>query len=196
MERIALKPAPESYEITAPAYDDDGTTVPVTGTLGISVYDSFDVLVDSGTPTAPAGILAYSLPNSAIAAAGVYRLIWTGTAGGAARTWETYVEFYDDTAPDYETYTDAGGTFDAETFHAMLPAARAAVDAAIWPNTLAVRDFAAYERAVCAVVDLIDSPAVTRESVGRVSLEYADVPTVASTIRRHLTGTGLLYRGI
>lgn len=99
-------------------------------------------------------------------------------------------------APTYAAYVAAGGRLPEARFSAALPGAAAAVDAAVWPNEVASGTLAAYQAAVCAVVDLVDSPPVTRENIGRASYEYADVPTVASTIRRHLTGTGLLYRGI
>lgn len=70
------------------------------------------------------------------------------------------------------------------------------MDSAVWPNAVTDALLADYQAAVCAVVDLVDTPPVTRESVGKTSIDYADVPTIASTIRRRLVGTGLLYRGV
>lgn len=99
-------------------------------------------------------------------------------------------------APSYATYVANGGTLPEGSFNAALPAAVAAVDAAIWPNVVTDATTAAYQRAVCAVVDETDSPSVISEGVGRTSVTYSEAPTVGSVIRTHLTGTGLLYRGV
>ncbi len=99
-------------------------------------------------------------------------------------------------APTYATFTANGGKLTEAQFDAALSRAMSTVNAAIWPNVVTEVTQAAYERAVCAVVPLIDSPAVTAERVGNVSLQYADVPTIATAIRAELTGTGLLYRGL
>jgi hypothetical protein len=101
------------------------------------------------------------------------------------------------TAPSYATYVACGGALAEGRFLAVLPRAQAAVDEVVWPNLVTtVTQRVAYERAVCAVVDLIDSPSVTTERVGNTSVTYADVPTIAAAIRRELTGSGLLYRGL
>ena len=93
-------------------------------------------------------------------------------------------------------YVAAGGTLPEARFTAALPGAQAAVDAAVWPNVVTDDTLSAYQTAVCAVVDLVDSPPVTGERVGKASFDYADVPTIASTIKQRLAGTGLLYSGI
>lgn len=100
------------------------------------------------------------------------------------------------TAPDYAAYVAFGGTLGEGPFNAALPRAQAAVDEAVWPNVVDADTQTAYERAVCAVVDVVDSPGVTQERVGNASVSYAEVPTIAAAIRRELTGTGLLYRGV
>jgi hypothetical protein len=100
------------------------------------------------------------------------------------------------TAPNYAAYVGLAGTLPEARFLAALPGATSAVDEAVWPNVVTADTQPAYERAICAVVPLIDSPPVTSERVGNTSLTYADVPTIAAAIRRELTGTGLLYRGI
>lgn len=97
---------------------------------------------------------------------------------------------------EYAAYVAAGGTLSEADFTAALPEARAAVDAAIWPNVVTDATQSAYEAAVFAAVDFIDSPPVKSEQVGRARYEYADVPTLDRVIRRHLSGTGLLYAGI
>ena len=99
-------------------------------------------------------------------------------------------------APTYATYVAAGGQLSEAAFLASLVSAQAAVDEAVWPNTVVEATQTAYELAICAVVDLIDTPAVSSESIGRASFTYADVPTIAKAIRRHLTGTGLLNRAL
>lgn len=97
---------------------------------------------------------------------------------------------------EYERYQAAGGALSEADFTAVLPDALAAVDAAIWPNVVTDATQSAYEAAVFAAVDFIDSPPVRSEQVGRARYEYADVPTLDRVIRRHLSGTGLLYAGI
>lgn len=99
-------------------------------------------------------------------------------------------------APTYAAYVAAGGTLPEARFSSALPGAQAAVDAVIWPNEVTETTLSRYQAAVCAAVDLIDTPSVTRESVGRASYEYADAPTLGGVIRLHLAGTGLLYGGI
>lgn len=97
---------------------------------------------------------------------------------------------------DYAAYVAAGGVLSEDRFTAALPGARAAVDAVIWPNAVTDTTQAAYDAAVYAAVDFIDSPAVKSEQVGRARYEYTDVPTLDRVIRRELVGTGLLYAGI
>jgi len=99
-------------------------------------------------------------------------------------------------APTYATYVANGGRIAEGLFLAALPRASSLVNSAIWPNAVTPATQTAYERAVCAVVDLVDSPPVTREGVGRVTLEYAAPLTTGGAIAHHLVGTGLLYRGI
>lgn len=96
----------------------------------------------------------------------------------------------------YAAYVAAGGTLSEAQFLAALPGARSAVDAVIWPNAVTDTTQSAYEAAVFAAVEFIDSPPVKSEQVGRARYEYADVPTLDRVIRRHLSGTGLLYAGI
>ena len=98
--------------------------------------------------------------------------------------------------PDYAAYVAFGGQLAAGPFTAALPSAAAAVDAAIWPNVVTDASREAYRAAICAVVDLIDSPAVTSWRAGNASETYADAPTIDTAITRHLTGSGLLYRGL
>lgn len=97
---------------------------------------------------------------------------------------------------EYERYQAAGGALSEADFTAALPEARSAVDALIWPNVVTDATRAKYDAAVYAAVDFIDSPPVRSEQVGRARYEYVDVPTLDRVIRRHLTGTGLLYAGI
>lgn len=100
------------------------------------------------------------------------------------------------TAPSFATYQANGGLLPEAQFKAALPRAQATVDLEIYPNVVGTSTQAAYDRAVCMVVDLIDSPSVKSERVGNTQLDYVDVQTLASTIRAALIGTGLLYRGI
>jgi hypothetical protein len=97
---------------------------------------------------------------------------------------------------EYAAYVAAGGVLSEDRFTAALPGARAAVDAIVWPNAVTDVTQAAYDAAVYAAVDLVDSPPVRSERVGRTGYDYADVPTLDSVIRRQLAGTGLLYAGI
>lgn len=97
---------------------------------------------------------------------------------------------------EYATYVAAGGTLSEADFTAALPEARAAVDAAIWPNVVTDATQAKYQAAIYAAIDFIDSPPVKSEQVGRARYEYVDVPTLDRVIRRELVGTGLLYAGI
>lgn len=96
----------------------------------------------------------------------------------------------------YAAYQADGGTLSEAQYLAALPEARAAVDAAIWPNVVTDTTLAKYNAAIYAAVDFIDSPPVRSERVGRTSYEYAAVETLDGAIRRHLTGTDLLYAGI
>jgi hypothetical protein len=100
------------------------------------------------------------------------------------------------TAPSYATYVESGGALKEAPFLAALPAAQAAVDHAIWPNAVTSVVLDAYQAAICAVIDLVDSPSVRSERVGNTSVEYAEVPIIASAIRDRLSGTGLMYRGL
>ncbi len=100
------------------------------------------------------------------------------------------------TTPSYATYVGNGGALSEGSFLAALPEAQSAVDASVWPNVVTEATQAAYERAVCVVVDLVDSPAVSAEGIGKVTVTYAEVPTIGRAIRRELVGTGLLYRGL
>lgn len=99
-------------------------------------------------------------------------------------------------APSFATYLANAGTLSEAQFKAALPRAQAAVDLEIYPNVVGISGQAAYDRAVCMAVDLVDSPSVTSERVGNTQLDYADVQTIESTIRAALVGSGLLYRGI
>lgn len=113
-------------------------------------------------------------------------------------------------APTYATYVANGGKLAEGSFDAALPQASSLVDAAIWPNVVADTTLAAYQRAVCAVVDVVDAGdvagVVVSESLGKAQLTFADANVsamaglsahpVGRAILAHLTGTGLLYRGI
>ena len=98
--------------------------------------------------------------------------------------------------PDHAAYVAFGGQLAEGPFLAVLPQSAVAVGAAIWPNVVTDASREAYRAAICAVVDLIDSPAVTAWRAGNESETYADAPTIATAITRHLTGSGLLYRGL
>lgn len=100
------------------------------------------------------------------------------------------------TAPSYATYLTLGGTLPEARFTAALPVAVSAVDAAIWPNAVTAELEADYQRTVCRVADLVDSPAVSAERIGNTSVSYAEVPTIGDAIRRELGHTGLLFRGL
>lgn len=212
MERMLLKRVGD-YRLTATAYGADETAAPISAPVAAAVYDSDDELVYSGTPTVTTeGLLTLAVPNATFAA-GVYYVVWSGTVDAVAQEWETYLELYESTAPDYETYQASGGSLTETEFDALLPAAQAAVDEAIWPNGLTTATRAAYERAICAVIDAmatsggaVERGGVLSETVGRTSVTYAapnvlaaaglTASPVAAAIRRHLSSTGLLYRGI
>jgi hypothetical protein len=99
--------------------------------------------------------------------------------------------------PTYDYYADVyDGQLTEEAFNGQLTNAVAKVDAAIWPNEVTDATLDKYRRCICAVVDALDDPAVSRESAGRISVEYAEPRTVAKLIREHLMGTGLLYAGL
>jgi hypothetical protein len=113
----------------------------------------------------------------------------------------------------YAAYVLQGGTLPEAEYDQLLPAATAAVDEAIWPNVVDATTQLAYDHAVYAVVDAlaagggaVDHGGVTSEQVGRTQVSYASANVLAmagltaspvyAAIRRHLSGTALLYRGI
>jgi hypothetical protein len=107
-------------------------------------------------------------------------------------------------ALDYAYYALHGGALSEDAFDAALPIATAAVDAAIWPNVVTDATTDAYRRAICAAIDADPdgmARAVASERVGGVSTTYVTAAglsahPVGRAISKHLTGTGLLYRGL
>ncbi|MHB1323988.1 MAG: head-tail connector protein [Coriobacteriia bacterium] len=109
------------------------------------------------------------------------------------------------TDPSFAFYTEHGGINSEAEFTRLLSGATAAVDAAIWPNVVtdATRD--AYLRAICAAIDA-DPDGLLAESHGKTQYSYASANVqgmaglsahpIGRAIVKHLTGTGLLYRGI
>jgi hypothetical protein len=113
----------------------------------------------------------------------------------------------------YAAYVVQGGALAEAEYDQLLPTATAAVDEAIWPNVVDTATQEAYDHAVYAVIDalaagggVVDHGGVTSEQVGRTQTTYATANVLAmaglttspvyAAIRRHLSGTGLLYRGI
>lgn len=102
---------------------------------------------------------------------------------------------HDDPSFFYYSHT-YGGSLSESAFNGQLKAAAAKVDAAIWPNQVTDATMEKYRTCVCAVVDALNDPAVVSEGAGSIRVQYAEPRTIASIIRDHLAGTGLLYRGI
>lgn len=97
---------------------------------------------------------------------------------------------------DYERYIALGGRLTEPRFAAVLGKVQAAIDNAIWPNEVDEKTRDAYEQAIVACIELADSPPVRSERVGNISADYAEVPTISSTIRTYLGPTGLLRRAL
>lgn len=195
MERIVKRNIGD-YTLTATAYDAAGTLVPISSPGTCIVYDSAGTEIHSGTPAVSSGVLSLVVDNADLASIGTYVVVWTGTAASIAYEWETLFELVEDTAPDFDTYSALGGSLTEARFNELKPNAQAEVDAAIWPNEVTTTTRAAYERAICGVIESLSAPQVTSESVGNTSVTYAQAPTPGSVITKYLAGTGLLYRGI
>lgn len=185
-----------SYRLDADATDKDGRPVAVTGPA-VSITSENGKEVFSGVPDDD---LAVDVPVEDLAP-GVFLAAFTGSVGGAPQEWRVWFEVTADlppTDPTYGHYLAFGHVLPEAVFEEHVRDAVAAVDTAVWPNAVtdATRD--AYRRAVCAVVDALDDPALVSKHVGRTSFGYApgDVRTIDRIIREHLIGTGLLYRGV
>jgi hypothetical protein len=185
------------YTITAVATDSTGAAAAVSSPGTAVVYDTDDVVVLSAVPTVSDGKLVLTAPYTALDAER-YRIRWEGTVADVVTKWDTYFEVAEFVpwAPVYSDYTGQGGAQSEGVFDQTLFQAMAIVDAAIWPNKVTGYSEDAYRSAVCAVVSELANPGVSRETVGKTTLEYADVPSIASAIRRHLLTSGLLYKGI
>lgn len=114
-------------------------------------------------------------------------------------------EISGDAFPAFGYYTAHGGQRLEAEYDERLPAATAAVDAAIWPNVVATATEDAYHRAICAAIDA-DDEGLLAESHGKTQYSYASANVqsmaglsahpIGRAILKHLTGTGLLYRGL
>lgn len=110
----------------------------------------------------------------------------------------------------YKRYQELGGTLGEDAFKASIRAAVASVRYAIGFNVPDETNLEAYERAVCAAVDVdhfygasggigekVDSVKIGSFSIsgggGSLSSYDADMRRI---IRQELTGSGLLFQGI
>lgn len=100
------------------------------------------------------------------------------------------------TSLDFHEYQLMDGTLTESAFNEFVYAATAKVDAAIWPNKVTTDTLEKYHRCIKAVLEAMNDPAILKESAGRISVEYAEPRLMATIIREHLSGTGLLYRGL
>jgi len=188
-----------TYTLTATAYDVDAVDAPVVEPVSVVAYDPAGFEVASGIPALESGVMVFRPSVEDLPLVGrrtAYRVEFSGRVGGIDHVWRVHYEVVPHYWPDHTDYAAAGGRLPAARFDELLPHAIAEVDAAIWPNAVTDATALAWVRAVCAVADVLDEPAVTSEHVGNASVTYADPRTIAAVIRQHLTGTGLLYRGI
>lgn len=114
-------------------------------------------------------------------------------------------EITGDAWPTFGYYTQHGGQRLKAEFDERLPGAIAAVDAAIWPNTVTDATTEVYHHAICAAIDA-DEDGLLAEQHGKTQYSYASANVlgmaglsthpIGRAILKHLTGTGLLYRGL
>ena len=105
--------------------------------------------------------------------------------------------------PSHADYVAAGGSLAEVQFLAALPEALAFVDHLIWPNIVTPETEGAYLSAVFAAIDMppaVDGELITSERIGNTSVTYGSATERARArsahVAQHLTGTGLLYRGL
>lgn len=105
--------------------------------------------------------------------------------------------------PSHADYLLAGGSLEEAQYLAALPEATAYVDHLIWPNAVTPEAEGAYLAAVFAAIDMppaVDGELVTSERIGNTSVTYGSATERARArsahVAKHLTGTGLLYRGL
>lgn len=83
----------------------------------------------------------------------------------------------------YAAYIAGGGTLSSAEFASVLPGATAAVNEAIWPNSVTDATRAAYWRAIGAVAEIGDERVVS-EGVGKTQVSYASSTGARISARR------------
>lgn len=102
--------------------------------------------------------------------------------------------------PTYAFYKDTyGGRLSKDRFDTVLSEAVATVGECVCRPVVAA-NLAVYQDAVCAVCDVVDSPAVSSYSAGKVSESYTDVEAQGRyrVAARHLAPAvpSLIYSGL
>jgi hypothetical protein len=82
-----------TYDLTATAYDEDGTEATITGTPTVTITDSAGTEVVAETAaTLSGGTMTYAASVDDLPDLDTYEAIWTGTVAGTAQEWHTRFE--------------------------------------------------------------------------------------------------------